>query len=145
MQSRSMQHLAHSDTNIFKTGNNTSYTETATNMLNISGGENPHLLSSYQQMPHFSQPQQPSSQSAVSMSRLNPKAPDFSSSVHMPAKQTFNGYMNNTQNGNNIFNMQKSYQRTNIPSHQRSWQLMQMQQPFTQQQSELISGMATGM
>lgn len=141
LPSRSMQHLAHSDSNIYKSGS-ASFSETATNILNISGGENPHLLSSYQPMAHFSQP---AAQSAVSTSRLNPKAPDFSSSVHMPAKQTFNGYMNNAQNGGNLFNMQKNFQRSSVPSHQRSWQLMQMQQPFTQQQSELISGMATGM
>lgn len=156
--SRSM-HMTHSDTNIYKSGAST-FSE-ANTMLNMSSGDG-HLLSSYHQssaMQHmnYSQPQQQTTQGtslpAVSMSRLNPKAPDFSSSVHtMPSKQgaqIYNGYVGN-QNSNGMFSMGKT---ANAPLHrsnlsgqqQRNWQLMQMQQPFTQQQSELISGMATGM
>lgn len=55
----------------------------------------------------------------------------------------FNRYMSNQSNG--MFGgMSKNIHRPNSVSgqQQRSWQLMQMQQPFTQQQSELISGMA---
>lgn len=157
--SRSMQHLTHSDTNLYKSGSST-FSDTNT-MLNMGSGDG-HLLSSYHQssaMQHmsYSQPQQTtqgSSLPAVSMSRLNPKAPDFSSTVHsMPSKQStqmYNGYNVGSQNSNGMFSMSKSVNtplhRSNLSAQQqRNWQLMQMQQPFTQQQTELISGMATGM
>lgn len=146
LPTRSMQHLTHSDTNIYKTGS-TSFTDST--ILNDAQ----HLLPSYHQastMPHmsFSQSQQQSAQPAVSMSRLNPKAPDFSSSMHSLPKQPqmFNGYMGN-QNSNGLFQFGKCQlppTRSSVGPRTGNWQLMQMQQPFTQQQSELISGMATG-
>lgn len=158
LPTRSMQHLTHSDANIYKSGTST-FSEAANTMLNMSSGDG-HLLSSYHQssgMQHmnYSQPQQTTqgtSLPAVSMSRLNPKAPDFSSTVHtIPSKQgaqIYNGYVGN-QNSNGMFSMSKTanapLHRSNLTGQQRNWQLMQMQQPFTQQQSELISGMATGM
>lgn len=147
LSARSLQHLAHSDTNLYKPGSN-SFTDTT--MLNDAQ----HLLPAYHQantMPHmsFSQNQQ-QAQPAVSMSRLNPKAPDFSSSMHSMAKQQqmFNGYnMGGSQSSNGLFQFGKGSlpPRSSVGSRTAgNWQLMQMQQPFTQQQSELISGMATG-
>lgn len=146
LPTRSIQHLTHSDTNLYKTGAS-SFSDTASTILNDAQ----HLLPSYHQsnaMQHmsFSQSQQQPAQPAVSMSRLNPKAPDFSSSMHSMPKQPqmFNGYMG-SQNGNGLFQFGKCpLQRSNVGPRTGNWQLMQMQQPFTQQQSELISGMATG-
>lgn len=84
-------------------------------------------------------------------SRLNPKAPDFSSTVYnaIPPKQTpqmYNGFPMPNQTNVQIYTGAKptvdSYQRTS----QNRWPLMQIQPPpLTQHQSELISGMATGM
>ncbi|KAF5300066.1 hypothetical protein FQA39_LY11258 [Lamprigera yunnana] len=153
LSSRSM-HLAHSDTNLYKTGSN-SYQESM-NMLNIPSENQQHLLSSYHQsnsMQHlnYSQSQQQSVQisatSVVSMSRLNPKAPDFS--VHTMSNkppQMYNGYTMNNQNSS-LHGLNKSsinnYHRSAMSNPQQNrWHLLQMQQPFTPQQSELISGMA---
>lgn len=146
LPTRSLQHLTHSDTNIYKSGTS-SFSDTTATILN----DTQHLLPSYHQsnaMQHmnFSQSQPQPTQPAVSMSRLNPKAPDFSSSLHSLPKQPqiFNGYMGN-QNNNGLFQFGKCpLQRSNVGPRTGNWQLMQMQQPFTQQQSELISGMATG-
>lgn len=146
LPTRSLQHLTHSDTNIYKSGSS-SFSDTASTILN----DNQHLLPSYHQSNaiqhmNFSQSQPQPPQPAVSMSRLNPKAPDFSSSLHSIPKQPqmFNGYMGN-QNNNALFQFGKCpLQRSNVAPRTGNWQLMQMQQPFTQQQSELISGMATG-
>lgn len=58
--------------------------------------------------------------------------------------------MGSQTNNGGIFPLGKassigSYRTTQQQQQPRNWQLMQMQQPFTQQQSEIISGMATGM
>ncbi|XP_044260011.1 ankyrin repeat domain-containing protein 17 isoform X12 [Tribolium madens] len=95
------------------------------------------LLQSYPKNLNYPQPNMP----LASVSRLNPKAPDFSSTVYnaMPKQpQMYNGFI---PNNNALYSGNKG-----VDSYHRSrWPLMQMQQPFTQQQSELISGMATGM
>lgn len=101
LPTRSLQQLNHSDTNIYKSGTS-NFSEATSNMLNMSA-DNQHLLS-FQPNPmqhmSYSQPQQQQnpqgSMPVVSMSRLNPKAPDFSSSMHtMQSKNTqmFNGYV----------------------------------------------------
>ncbi|XP_064212242.1 ankyrin repeat domain-containing protein 17 isoform X4 [Tribolium castaneum] len=95
------------------------------------------LLQSYPKNLNYPQPNMP----LASVSRLNPKAPDFSSTVYnaMPKQpQLYNGFI---PSNNALYSGNKG-----VDSYHRSrWPLMQMQQPFTQQQSELISGMATGM
>ncbi|KAK4881046.1 hypothetical protein RN001_004365 [Aquatica leii] len=155
LPARSIQHLAHSDTNLYKTGS--AYQEPM-NMLSIPSESQQHLLSSYHQsnsMQHlnYSQSQQQQQQSAqisaasVSMSRLNPKAPDFS--VHAMSNkppQMYNGYAMGNQN-TSLHALNKSsmnnYHRSAMNNPQQNrWHLLQMQQPFTPQQSELISGMA---
>ncbi|KAL3278379.1 hypothetical protein HHI36_013707 [Cryptolaemus montrouzieri] len=123
------------------------------NVLNM-GKEN-HLISSYNQSQsstvrnsNYSQAPQP----IVSMSRLNPKAPDFSSSIYSVSnkipqhqqQQMFNGYP--MDNSNPIYCIKGSmdgYHRSIVPQSQMP--LMQLQQPLTQQQTEMISGMATGL
>ncbi|KAK9744180.1 Ankyrin repeats (3 copies) [Popillia japonica] len=158
LPSRSMQHLTHSDTNLYKSGN-TSYSDTP-GILSMASNE-AHLLQPFHHMNsmqhlNFSQPQQSSSQSnlPVTMSRLNPKAPDFSSSnVHNMPKQSVHLYNGGNPSGypvgnqnNSIYTIGKpavNFHRTNMvaaPQNNR-WQMMPMQ-PFSQQQSELISGMA---
>ncbi|XP_066252742.1 ankyrin repeat domain-containing protein 17 isoform X3 [Euwallacea similis] len=128
----------------------------------INLGNEPHLLQNFNAMQelNFSQLQsQVNIQQPASMSRLNPKAPEYSSSVYnsMPNKNTapplYNGFpMQNIQN--NIFatkgtmevnNM--TYNRNvglgaNSSSSQNRW--MGVPQPtFTQQQqNELITGLA---
>ncbi|XP_031335923.1 ankyrin repeat domain-containing protein 17-like isoform X2 [Photinus pyralis] len=161
LPSRSMQHLAHSDTNLYKTGSTGYPEQTPINMLNIPVADSqPHLLSSYHQsnsMQHlnYSQSQQQQQQQSVqisatpvSMSRLNPKAPDFSvHTISNKPPQMYNGYaMGNNQN-NSLHTMNKSsmnnYHRSAMNNPQQNrWHLLQMQQPFTPQQTELISGMA---
>lgn len=88
------------------------------------------LLQSYPKNLNYPQPPP-----LASVSRLNPKAPDFSSTVYntMPKQaQLFNGFIPSYSGA-----------KSGVDSYHRSrWPLMQMQQPFTQQQSELISGMA---
>lgn len=150
-----MQHLAHSDTNLYK-ATSSGYPD-ATNMLNMQGSDGQqHLLPSYHQsssmqhMQNYSQQQQPIQIStSVTMSRLNPKAPDFS--VHamtnkQAQQQMYNGYAMGTQNNSSMHSMSKSgmssFQRASVGTPQSRWPLMQMQQPFGQHQSELISGMA---
>ncbi|XP_063908779.1 ankyrin repeat domain-containing protein 17 isoform X5 [Zophobas morio] len=125
------------------------------NMLNMTN-EGQLLQSTYQNnsLKNFSYAQsQQTNMPLVSMSRLNPKAPDFSSTVYnaMPTKQgpqMYNGFPMPGQNNSALYSGAKttvdSY-RSGVGSSQARWPLMQMQQPFTQQQSELISGMATGM
>ncbi|KAF5307348.1 hypothetical protein FQR65_LT07065 [Abscondita terminalis] len=152
LPTRSIQHLAHSDTNLYKTGSS-GYQESM-NMLNIPAESQQHLLSSYHQsnsLQHlnYSQSQQQSAQisaASVSMSRLNPKAPDFS--VHgMSNKppQMYNGYAMGNQN-TSLHALNKpgmnNYHRSAMNNPQQNRWLLQMQQPFTPQQSELISGMA---
>lgn len=159
LPSRSMQHLTHSDTNLYKSGN-TSYSDTTPGMLSMASTDG-HLLQPYHHinsMQHlnFSQPQQSSSQSnlPVTMSRLNPKAPDFSSSnVHNLPKQGVHLYNGGNPSGypvgnqnSNIYTIGKptvNFHRTNMvaASQNNRWSIMPMQ-PFNQQQSELISGMA---
>ncbi|CAG9861269.1 unnamed protein product [Phyllotreta striolata] len=131
------------------------------NMLNDA-----HLLqSNFNAMPNlnFSQPQQHQQQTA-SMSRLNPKAPEYSSysmQQNKPTPHMFNGYQNNMymppkqQQPNQPPQQQQQQQQPNMDAYHRSsgvglnspaqnrnlW--MQMQPPFTPQQSEqLISGIA---
>ncbi|XP_060527199.1 ankyrin repeat domain-containing protein 17-like isoform X2 [Cylas formicarius] len=118
----------------------------AANILNLN--HEPQLLhSSFNPIQNlsFSQPQQQS----ANMSRLNPKAPEYSySSVQTkPAPHNvYNGYQMNMQN--NVFVMKgamDSFHRgsglAGSSSQNRSW--MQIPPPFTQQQSEqLISGLA---
>lgn len=157
LPSRSMQHLTHSDTNLYKSGN-TSYSDTP-GILSMASTEG-HLLQQYHHinsMQHlnFSQPQQSSSQSnlPVTMSRLNPKAPDFSSTnVHNLPKQSVHLYNGGNPSGYPVGNQNNSmytigkptvnFHRTNIvPAPQNNrWTMMPMQ-PFNQQQSELFSGM----
>ncbi|KAJ8954976.1 hypothetical protein NQ318_000407 [Aromia moschata] len=80
------------------------------------------------------------------MSRLNPKAPEYSSysMQNKPSPHIYNGYQMNSQN--NIYMSKQcnvdNYHRSSMNSSQnRLW--MQVQPPFTQQQSEqLISGIA---
>uniref|UniRef100_A0A6P7GGN1 Ankyrin repeat domain-containing protein 17-like n=1 Tax=Diabrotica virgifera virgifera TaxID=50390 RepID=A0A6P7GGN1_DIAVI len=123
------------------------------NMLNLANDS--HLLqSSYNPMPNlnFSQQQQHQQQTA-SMSRLNPKAPEYSSyniQQNKPAPHMYNGYQNNMYMPKQQQQQQgvDNYHRTPgggvgglSSSQNRIW--MQMQPPFTpQQQSELISGIA---
>lgn len=156
LPSRSMQHLAHSDTNLYKSGSS-NYQE-AGNMLNMPASDTQHLLPSYHQSSsiqhlNYSQPQQQQpvqiNTTSVTMSRLNPKAPDFAvhAMANKQAPQMYNGYAMGSQNNNNLHGMGKSsmgnYHRSaGLPNPQNRWALLQMQQPFTQQQSELISGMA---
>ncbi|CAG9773085.1 unnamed protein product [Ceutorhynchus assimilis] len=96
---------------------------------------------------NFSQPQpQVNIQQPPSMSRLNPKAPEYSSSVYnsMPNKnpQMYNGFQMNMQNNmfpnTNKANMDMAYNRNSgLSGQNRSW----IPQPsFTQ--NELISGLA---
>lgn len=108
LPTRSMQHLNFSDnTNMYK-GATSSFADTNP-ILNLTNSDGPLLQSFHpsNSMQHMnfsqSQPQQ-GLQPTVSMSRLNPKAPDFSSSLHsMPMKQntpSFNGYpIANQSNG----------------------------------------------
>ncbi|KAK9891834.1 hypothetical protein WA026_016633 [Henosepilachna vigintioctopunctata] len=136
---------------IFKPG--AAVTNIPNTVLNM-GKEN-HLVSAYNQSqvssvrtPNYSQAPQP----IASMSRLNPKAPDFSSSMYSVQKlqhqqsQLYNGYA--IDNSNSMYCMTKNtmdgYHRGNLVQ-QNQMPLMQLQQPLTQQQTEFISGIATGM
>lgn len=83
------------------------------------------------------------------MSRLNPKAPDFSvhAMTNKQSQQLYNGYSMGNQSSGSM--MGKSgiggFQRPNLGTQQQQqnrWPLLQLQQPFGQHQSELISGMA---
>ncbi|KAJ8935953.1 hypothetical protein NQ314_012575 [Rhamnusium bicolor] len=85
-------------------------------------------------------------QQSASMSRLNPKAPEYSS-YNMQNKSTphvYNGFQINNQSSMYMSKQcsAENFHRSSIGSSQnRLW--MQMQPPFTQQQSEqLISGIA---
>lgn len=109
LPTRSMQHLTISDTsNIYK-GVTTSFTDNNSILNDGSLLQQYHASNSMQHM-NFSQSQQVI-QPAVSMSRLNPKAPDFSSSLHsVSLKQStpsYNGYPVNNQNNSSIYPMGK--------------------------------------
>ncbi|KAJ8971529.1 hypothetical protein NQ317_016799 [Molorchus minor] len=128
---------------LFKTGN-----ANIPNMLNMNN-EGALLQSSFNPMQNlnFSQPQpQVNIQQSASMSRLNPKAPEYSSysMQNKPSPHMYNGFQMNSQN--NIYMSKQcnidSFHRSSMGSSQnRLW--MQVQPPFTQQQSEqLISGIA---
>ncbi|XP_025832280.1 ankyrin repeat domain-containing protein 17 isoform X2 [Agrilus planipennis] len=175
--SRSMHHLAHSDTTLYKSVSANfadslltmnSATEAAVAAAAAQQQQQQHLLSSYhhqQQQQHMSYSQQqvaPISTPSVTMSRLNPKAPDFASSMQQQQQQhakqqqqqqqhpahMFNGYQQQmTKNaaaaaiGTYHRQQQQPQPGASSPSPHNRWLLMQ--QPFTQQQqNELMSGMA---
>lgn len=144
LSSRSV-HMTHADNGLYKTGV-ANYNDNNA-MLNMSSNDNQPMMQYHQgntlQHLTFTQSQQPLTQPVVSMSRLNPKAPDFSSNMHtMPTKgpQIYNGY---NQNTSNIYPMNKpvlnNYARTPVAAPANRW-VMPMQ-PFTQP-NELISGMS---
>lgn len=148
--SRSIQHLTHSDTNLYKSGV-TSFSENNP-MLTMSSNDGQPLLQAFHpsnSLQHINYSQsQALPQPAVSVSRLNPKAPDFSSSMHTittkQGPQIYNGYqMGNQSNNGCMYPIGKplvnNFPRTALPNPQSRW-LMQMQH-FTPQ-NEIISGMA---
>ncbi|XP_068908725.1 ankyrin repeat domain-containing protein 17 isoform X12 [Tenebrio molitor] len=153
-QVSSQNDSAHFYSEIFKSGS----ANIPHNMLNMTN-EGQLLQSAYHpnnslKNLNYAQSQQTNMPLAVSMSRLNPKAPDFASTVYnaMPTKQgpqMYNGFPMPGQNNNALYSGAKagvdSYHRSGVGSSQTRWPLMQMQQPFTQQQSELLSGMPAGM
>lgn len=121
-------------------------------------GKEPHLIPSYNQ-PSTSVGRnqnygQQTSQPVVTMSRLNPKAPDFSSSLYsvsgkLPHQQhqqqqapLFGPY--SMESSNHLHFVPKVDYRSNLVQTNQM-PLMQMQQPLTPQQTEMISGMATGL
>lgn len=147
LPSRSV-HMAHTDGGLYKSGV-TNYNENNA-VLNMSSNDTQPIMQYHQgntlQHLNFSQSQQPLTQPVVSVSRLNPKAPDFSSTLHtMPTKshQIYNGYQVNNQSNSGIYPIAKpvlnNYARTPVAPTNR-W-LMPMQQPFTQP-NELISSMS---
>lgn len=105
--SRPMQHLAHSEASLYKNVA-TSFAD-STGMLATSDAPllQPFHPSGNMQHLNYSQSQQPISQPAVSMSRLNPKAPDFSVTMQhqMPLKQPpmYNGYLMSNQNNSGMY------------------------------------------
>ncbi|XP_050294137.1 ankyrin repeat and KH domain-containing protein 1-like isoform X2 [Anthonomus grandis grandis] len=126
----------------------------------INLGNEAQLLQNFNAMQvlNYSQPQPPVSIQPPSMSRLNPKAPEYSSSVYnsMPGMQsknaaTYNGFQMNMQS--NMFDNKAAMQVGNMAynrgaglgansSQNRSWMGVP-HPPFTQQQqNELISGIA---
>ncbi|XP_044757341.1 ankyrin repeat and KH domain-containing protein 1 isoform X3 [Coccinella septempunctata] len=126
-------------------------------VLNL--GKDSHLIPSYNQPTQTStgrnQNYSQSTQPIVSMSRLNPKAPDFSSSLYsvsnkLPHQQQqaplFSAYSMDSTNPMHFVpkgNMENYHRSGMVQTNQMP--LMQLQQPLTQQQTELISGMATGL
>lgn len=146
LSSRSV-HMTHADNGLYKS-NVSNYNDNNA-MLNMSGNDNQPMMQYHQgntlQHLNYTQSQQPLAQPVVSMSRLNPKAPDFSSNMHtMPAKgpQLYNGY---NQNTNSIYPMNKpvmnSYARTPVAAPPPPTNRWVMSMPFTQS-NELISGMS---
>ncbi|XP_022906707.1 ankyrin repeat domain-containing protein 17 isoform X2 [Onthophagus taurus] len=152
LTSRNIPHLAHSDTNLYKRQNK-NY-PTAMNTIALSLSNDPQILHSNL---NFSQPQLASSQNLPpqppTISRLNPKAPDFSSSVHGKySMDLFNppssfqpgssiGYHPMTKQQIPTFNQQRVPQSAS----QNRWPMMAQIQPppYNQQTSDLmISGMA---
>lgn len=150
--SRNMQHLSHSESNLYKGVNSFS---DSNNMLNMNAAEGPLLqqfMTSNTNMPHlgYSQSQQQVNQPAVTMSRLNPKAPDFASSLphhSMPIKPQppiFNGGFQMSPNYPLNKPVLNPYPRNSVPSNQpkqppvQSWVVP----GFTPQQVEMISGMS---
>ncbi|XP_030756084.1 ankyrin repeat domain-containing protein 17 isoform X3 [Sitophilus oryzae] len=100
---------------------------------------------------NFSQPQPPVNiQQSASMSRLNPKAPEYSGSAYSSMQNKsgmYNGFQIQMQN--NVFALKgnmdaaaNTYHRgmNNASQQNRSW--IQQVPSFTQQQNELISGLA---
>ncbi|KAJ8920471.1 hypothetical protein NQ315_005339 [Exocentrus adspersus] len=130
---------------LFKTGSSN-----IPNMLSLNN-EGHLLQSTFNQIQNmnFSQPQpQVNIQQSASMSRLNPKAPEYSSynMQNKPAPHMYNGYQMNNQNSMYMPKQQcgiDSFHRSSLGTSQnRLWMQMQ-QQPYTQQQSDqLISGIA---
>ncbi|XP_023310968.1 ankyrin repeat domain-containing protein 17 isoform X5 [Anoplophora glabripennis] len=128
---------------LFKTGSSN-----IPNMLSLNNEG--HLLQSFNQIQNlnFSQPQpQVNIQQSASMSRLNPKAPEYSSysMQNKPAPHMYNGYQMNNQNSMYMSKQQcgiDGFHRSSLGSAQnRLW--MQMQQPsFSQQSEQLITGIA---
>lgn len=140
LPSRSV-HIAHNDGGLYKTNfneGNAMLNDTQPIMQFHQGNSLQHL--------NFSQSQQQLNQSSVSMSRLNPKAPDFSSTMHnIPPKPSpiYNGYQVNNQNSSGMYPMGKNvlhnYNRTPVPSNNR-W-VMPMEQTFNQP-NDLITGIS---
>ncbi|XP_017781821.1 PREDICTED: ankyrin repeat domain-containing protein 17-like isoform X2 [Nicrophorus vespilloides] len=101
---------------------------------------------SMQQHLNFSQQQQ--QQPPVSISRLNPKAPDFSSSMHMSKNQMYNGYQNSYPPP--IAKPMLNYHRRELPPQPQppppqtqgnnNWAMLQM--PFSHQHNDIMTGMA---
>ncbi|XP_045468094.1 ankyrin repeat domain-containing protein 17-like isoform X2 [Harmonia axyridis] len=125
-------------------------------------GKDAHLISSYNQTQTSSgrnQNYSQSSQPTVSMSRLNPKAPDFSSSLYSVSNKLLHQQQSQLQQSQlfNAYSMDNSapmhfVPKGNIDGYHRSnmvqtnqMPLLPLQSTLTQQQTEMISGMATGL
>lgn len=119
-------------------------------LLNSSGGNADHFQA-YMPPMNFSQPQQQSNLQSVTVSRLNPKAPDFSASYNssLPpnkpnsSQHLFNGFPMNQSQNNNMYQMSK------ISQDQYSGRSLRLMQQVQQSNfylppppPDIISGMA---
>lgn len=155
--SRSMAHLVHSETNLYKTGSTGFQEVSAANMLNMPVSDSQQHLLPYQNNPiqhlAYSQPQQQQQQQAsqigstsVSMSRLNPKAPDFSAHFMSNKQPMFNYPLANNPSNSNLHNLGKSinnfHRAATGVAHPRIPTILPITSPFVGNQADLISGIA---
>nr|XP_023030075.1 ankyrin repeat domain-containing protein 17-like [Leptinotarsa decemlineata] len=117
------------------------------NMLNVCS--DPNLLQGcFNPIPSlsFSQPQQQQQQpqQSTSLSRLNPKAPEYSSYgiQSKPSPHMFNGYQMSNQNNMFMSKQQSSMDNFHRPGLGSTQNRLWMQPPFTPQSDPLINNIA---